>query len=165
MGGALALAVVTVGAGLSVIGLTGSSGGASLPEPGGFRADVGAAGPLGPAAFSAVPSYWKRVTFATDQLGQYQDIAAHLPAGTYLVKVATRAAAGGGAADCMGLAFALAPSAGSFSGYVVVPHDGDATTVLCYDEATTSTSTATFDVFYTPVKTSVPATASHEEHS
>ena len=128
----------------------------------GFRADVAIAGPLTVGAFSAVPSYWKHVTFATDELDQYRDIAARLPAGNYFVKVQARSARSGRSSlgpDCMGVAFALAPSGSSFRGYVSVPHDGDAATVLCYDEATSSTSTATFDVFYTPIN------ATHKEHS
>jgi hypothetical protein len=88
---------------------------------------AGVAGPLGPDAFSALPAYFKRVTFNRNQLGQYQDIAMKLPAGRYLVEVVTSHAPAGSRPDCAGVSFPLVPSVvegRSFTGYVPVANDG-----------------------------------------
>ena len=153
VGGALTLAVaVAGGVGAWVISFSPAS--VERPPTSGFRADVGAAGPLGPAAFSLVPSYFKRVSFAGGQLGQFQDIDAHLPAGKYLVKVRTLSSSLGTGPDCMGVSFPLAQSVANgaaFRGYVSVARDGDATTVSCYERATMATSSATYELFYIPI--------------
>jgi hypothetical protein len=146
-GGAVALAVLI--AGPSEQTTAGVSG---------FHADVGVSGPLGPAAFSALPSYFKTVTFERDQLSQFQDIDAHLPVGKYLVTIRPRNTSSVSAPDCMGVSFPLTQSvAGAFQGYVSVAANGDATTVSCYQQATTAKASATYDVFYLPI--------THEEPS
>ncbi len=118
-------------------------------------ADVGLAGPLGPQKLAALPSYFKRVTFAASELSQYQGITAHLPAGKYLVLIVTKGAPGGRRPDCLGVSFPLAPSiekGRGFRGYVSVAADGDAATVLCYERAVDTRWSVTYELFYFPTK-------------
>jgi hypothetical protein len=151
--GSLALAIGAAGG--AVVWIPSGPGPVRRAATSGFQGDVGVAGPFGLDAFSLVPAYFKRVRFSGSQLGQFQDIDAHLPAGKYLVKIRTRSSAGGEGPDCMGVSFPLAQSVAggkAFRGYVSVPHDGDATTVSCYEQpASTTTSTATYDLFYIPI--------------
>jgi hypothetical protein len=164
VGGSLTLAVAVAG-GVLACTVPSGSGSAEPAATKGFRADVGAAGPLGPKAFSLVPSYFQRVTFDSRQLGQFQDIHAHLPAGKYLVKIETRGALNGTGPDCMGVSFPLAQSVAGgkgFRGYVSVARDGDATTVSCYQQAAGPTSTATYELFYIPI---IPKSAKSKEHA
>ena len=116
----------------------------------GPQSDVGVAGPLGPQGISVVPSYFKRVTFSAEQIGQAQQIAAHLPAGKYLVEVRAPSAPTGNGSDCLGVAFPLSQSLHNerdFTGYVSVAH-GDAATVFCYAQTAKS---STYELFYIPV--------------
>jgi hypothetical protein len=131
---------------------------AAAPETAGATAqstsDLGLAGPLGPQAFSAIPSYFKQVTFSRSQLGQFQYIDAHLPAGRYLVQVQAVNPPAGGSPDCAGVAFPLVPSSTdrtSFRGYVSVVSAGEVATVSCYERGSGPNATATFNLFYLPV--------------
>ncbi len=149
--GSLAIATVVAGGSVAWAACPAGSGGSSGPT-----SDVGVAGPLGPQAITAFPSYFKRVTFAADELGQAQEIAAHLPVGRYLVQVIAPHAPDGSSPDCMGVSFPLAPPAGpgdegkAFTGYVSVAKDGDTATVSCYLPAAGTHSSATYEVFYVP---------------
>ena len=99
-----------------------------------------------------MPSYFKRVTFAGDQLGQSQVISARLPAGRYLVEVLTPNTPAL-SPDCLGVSFPLVPPTGDgsgYRGYVSVAKDGDAAAVSCYERARDSTSTVTYELFYVP---------------
>jgi hypothetical protein len=163
VGGSCVIALVVAG---------GALGWTAIPRAGGViaaagsKGDTGVAGPLGPDGFSAFPTYFKRVTFTHDQLGQFQDIAIHLPAGRYLVEVVTSHGPSGSRPDCAGVSFPLVPSAvpGSFTGYAPVASDGDAATVSCYERAGGGTSTATYRLFYLPLSPK-SAAGIPEEHS
>jgi hypothetical protein len=122
--------------------------------------DVGIAGPLGPQQITAFPSYFKRVTFANNELGQSQVISAHLPPGEYLVEVLTPNTPSSARPDCMGVSFPLVPPADvgmSFRGFVTVAKAGDAASVSCYVRATNATSTVTYELFYIPAMPAPPA--------
>ncbi|MCW2546999.1 MAG: hypothetical protein JWN96_1459 [Mycobacterium sp.] len=162
VGGSCVFALVVAGGAIGWTVIPGAGGAISAA---GSNGDSGVAGPLGPDAFSAFPTYFKRVTFTQDQLGQFQDIAIHLPAGRYLVEVLTSRGPSGSRPDCAGVAFPLVPSViqGSFTGYVPVAKDGDAATVSCYERATGHPS-ATYHLFYLPVSPKSGA-GTPEEHS
>lgn len=148
-----ALVAVAVAAGISVaIVSTPEAARASAS----FGDDVGVAGPFGPQAFSAIPSYFRQVTFLRSQLGEYQYIDAHLPEGRYLVQVRAVNSPAGDTPDCAGVAFALAQSPSdrtTFRGYAVVERAGDAATVSCYESGGggITNATATFKLYYLPV--------------
>ncbi len=115
--------------------------------------DVGIAGPLGPQAIAAVPSYFKRVSFTPDQLGQSQVISSDLPVGRYLVEVLTPNTQGGRRPDCMGISFPLVPPVdgiSGFRGYVSVTTSDKAAAVSCYEPASDTNSTVTYELYYIP---------------
>jgi len=150
VGGSLILAIALSG---------GSVAWASIPrgpEDGAFSkgvgGDVGVAGPLGPQGFAGIASYFKRVTFTFEELGQPQEIAAHLPAGRYLVELLALNAPAH-SPDCAGVSFPLVPAADvsmGYTGYATVANDGDATTVSCYERADDPAVSATYELFYIP---------------
>jgi hypothetical protein len=149
---AASLALVFAAAG-GAVAWSASPGADRVTRPPGDAAGAGhfgIAGPFGPQAITAFPSYFKRVTFANNQLGQSQIISAQLPAGRYLVEVLTP---GGGRPDCMGVSFPLVPpieDGMDFRGYVTVTGAGGAASVSCYERATDATSTVTYELFYIP---------------
>lgn len=150
-----ALAVATVIAGGAIAWGAAPAGSPRSPRP---TSDVGIAGPLGPQAITAFPSYFKRVTFGADELGQAQEIAAHLPVGRYLVQVITPDSADGSTPDCMGVSFPLVPPVSkgtAFTGYVSVAKAGDAATVSCYVPAAGTHTSRTYELFYLPALSSV----------
>jgi hypothetical protein len=115
--------------------------------------DVGIAGPLGPQAIAAVPSYFKRVSFTPDQSGQSHVISTDLPIGRYLVEVLTPSARHGRSPDCLGISFPLVPpvdGVSGFRGYVSVTTSDKAAAVSCYEPASATNSTVTYELYYIP---------------
>ena len=148
VGGALTLAIVVTSASVAWSRPVPPDGASSSPDP---PDTTGIAGPIGPQQISPVAAYFKRVTYSSDELGQYQETAAQLPAGRYLVEVLTPQTAG--TPDCLGVSFPLRPPrapGAPYTGYVTVAKGGDAVTVTCYEQAGDTTSTATYELYFLP---------------
>jgi hypothetical protein len=148
VGAALAFALVVAGASMASSEPVLPDGTTSSPDP---ASTTGIAGPAGPQEITPVAGYFKRVTYTSDELGQYQETAAKLPAGRYLVEVLTPHAAS--APDCLGVSFPLVPPHGdatAFTGYVSVARNGDPVTISCYEQSTGAKSTASYELFFIP---------------
>jgi hypothetical protein len=114
---------------------------------------VGIAGPLGPQAIAAIPSYFKRVSFTPGQLGQSQVISTDLPVGRYLVEVLTPNTSRGRRPDCMGISFPLVPpvdGVSGFRGYVSVTASDKAAAVSCYEPVSDPSAPVTYELYYIP---------------
>jgi hypothetical protein len=148
VGGTLALAIVVASTSVAWSKPVLPDGTTNSPDP---ASTTGIAGPVGPQQITPVAAYFKRVTYTSDELGQYQETAAKLPAGRYLVEVLTPHAAS--EPDCLGVSFPLAPPHGNataFTGYVTVANNGDPVTISCYEQATDANSTASYELFFIP---------------
>jgi hypothetical protein len=147
-GGVLALAIVVASTSVAWSKPVVPDGTTASPDP---ASVTGIAGPVGPQQITPVASYFKRVTYTVDELGQYQETATRQPAGRYLVEVLTPNPAS--RPDCLGVSFPLAPphtKAIAFTGYVTVEKNGDPVTISCFEEATSATSTASYELFFIP---------------
>jgi hypothetical protein len=148
IGGALTFALIVASTSVSWSKPVLPDGTTSSPDP---PSTTGIAGPAGPQQISPVAAYFKRVTYSSDELGQYQETAAKLPAGRYLVEVLTPRASS--TPDCLGVSFPLVPPHGSataFTGYVSVVKNGDPVTVSCFERATDANSTASYELYFIP---------------
>jgi hypothetical protein len=147
--GLLTLAIVIAGTSVSwsrPVVPDGSTRGAASPSISGIS------GPAGPQQISPVAAYFRRVTYASYQLSQFQTTGIRLPAGRYLVEVLSPGAVD--AADCLGVSFPLVPphdSNPAYTGYVTVAHSGDEAEVSCFEEPPDPTATVSYEVYFFPV--------------
>jgi hypothetical protein len=115
---------------------------------------TGIAGPAGPQQISPVAAYYKRATYSSYQLSQFQTTGARLPAGRYLIEVLSPGALD--AVDCLGVSFPLVPPQGSdsaYHGYVTVAKSGDEVAVSCFQEPPDPNATVSYELYFFPVAT------------
>ena len=112
----------------------------------------GVAGPAGPQQISPVAAYFKRVTYQSFQLSQFQTAGIRLPAGRYLVEVISPGSVD--AADCLGVSFPLVPPHDgnpAYTGYVTVARSGDDAEVSCFQEPPDPSAIVSYELYFFPV--------------